>query len=375
MTIPFKKQLLQGIAEHLSSPQYRYVDNSLAYYSRQDKAAMQSDKEWFAHNAVPSPAAFIQNQNLAIEAQVLTKGPLYAMLADRHSRETLLLTALYELLGHRFVKFPYYAENTIKRKAELAHSLAVHDTDEAMRQATANDAFGVGFSLSRYAITIADQQITLYTNPEFIYQIHDFPPYRYEYNSVVADISQGDFVIDCGACYGDTALLFAAKAGLQGKVLSFEPHPEIGKLFLYNRASNPDLARRISFVPAATGEQGGKEASLTLYGAGSRIGSFVPQKQRVNVPLLALDQEIARHRWSKVDFIKMDVEGAELATLCGAQSILRRFRPKLAVCLYHRQEDFFTIPKFLSDLHLNYVFYLEHHFMNNWETVLYALPA
>lgn len=38
-------------------------------------------------------------------------------------------------------------------------------------------------------------------------------------------------------------------------------------------------------------------------------------------------------------------------------------------------EDFFLIPRFLYELDLGYRFYLEHHFVNKWETVLYALPG
>ena len=48
---------------------------------------------------------------------------------------------------------------------------------------------------------------------------------------------------------------------------------------------------------------------------------------------------------------------------------------RLAVCLYHSPEDFFRIPRFLVECDLGYRFYLEHHFMNGWETVLYAVPS
>jgi len=54
---------------------------------------------------------------------------------------------------------------------------------------------------------------------------------------------------------------------------------------------------------------------------------------------------------------------------------LRRYRPKLAVCVYHRPQDYQEIPEFLESLDLGYTFFLEHHFMNEWETVLYGLPS
>ena len=75
---------------------------------------------------------------------------------------------------------------------------------------------------------------------------------------------------------------------------------------------------------------------------------------------------------SKVNFIKMDIEGAELAALHGAEITLRQFRPKLAICVYHQLEDFWTIPQFLDGLDLGYRFYLRHFTAYGEETVLFA---
>jgi hypothetical protein len=72
------------------------------------------------------------------------------------------------------------------------------------------------------------------------------------------------------------------------------------------------------------------------------------------------------------DFIKMDIEGAELETLKGAEQTIRRFRPKLAICLYHRPEDFVTIPRFLDRVLPQYQFAIGHFTIHAEETVLYA---
>ncbi len=370
----FKKILLQGIRERLDSPRFHYVDNSLSYYARPCAEKMREDKAWFTRHPLPSPDAFIRDNAQAIETQTLSKGLLYTLLADRHSRDTLVLVALYALLGHRFVKFPYYSSDAITRRDQLIHQYAVQDEDESMQCAIRQDAFGVGCRLARYAVPVAGNTITLYADAEFLYQLDSFPPYRYASGQKVVDVEPGDYIIDCGACYGDTALMFAAKTGENGQVLSFEPHPGIGRLYLHNRNSNSQLARRMTLIPAATGDTDGGKITLSLSGPGSTTEQGAPQQERVSVPLISLDAELARRRWPRVDFVKMDVEGAELATLRGAVDILRHFRPKLAVCLYHRPEDFFTIPQFLHELDLGYRFYLEHHFMNNWETVLYAEP-
>ena len=77
----------------------------------------------------------------------------------------------------------------------------------------------------------------------------------------------------------------------------------------------------------------------------------------------------------RVDFIKLDIEGAELRTLKGAEHTLNRFRPSLAISLYHSLDDFVAIPAFLRNLNLNYGFYLDHFTTHREETVLFARPT
>lgn len=375
MTNAFQKRLEEGIERHLSSRQCRYVDNSYAYYAHPCEENTREDKEWFARYPHIEPTAFMAAHAQEIARQVLTKGTLYTLLADRHSRDTLLLVALYALLGHRFVRFPYYAPDTLARRQALHDRCLVEEEDPAMREALARDAFGVGSRLHRYRTRMAGEEVSFYGSSEFLYQLEAFPPYRYAAGPVRVAVQPGDHVIDCGACYGDTALLFAASAGEDGRVLSFEPHPDIGRLFQRNRDLNPRLARRMTLLPAATGETAGGTAAFSLCGPGSHLDHSNPRLQRADIPVTSIDAETERLGWPRVDFIKMDVEGAELATLKGAERTLRRFRPRLAVCLYHSPEDFFRIPRFLVECDLGYRFYLEHHFMNGWETVLYALPV
>ena len=74
-----------------------------------------------------------------------------------------------------------------------------------------------------------------------------------------------------------------------------------------------------------------------------------------------------------ITFIKMDIEGAEVEALKGAENIIRNKKPKLAICLYHRTSDFWTIPEMLHKMNPNYKFGVMHHYKYNcWETVLYA---
>jgi hypothetical protein len=70
----------------------------------------------------------------------------------------------------------------------------------------------------------------------------------------------------------------------------------------------------------------------------------------------------------------MDIEGSELKGLQGAEETICTFRPKLAISLYHKDEDIIMIPEYLHKLDLGYEFFLDHFTIHRWETVLFASP-
>ncbi|WP_295764254.1 FkbM family methyltransferase [uncultured Oscillibacter sp.] len=74
-----------------------------------------------------------------------------------------------------------------------------------------------------------------------------------------------------------------------------------------------------------------------------------------------------------VTFIKMDIEGSELAALRGAERIVREQRPKLAICVYHKPEDIWEIPGLILQYHPDYRLYLRHYSLCDTDTVLYAV--
>lgn len=76
----------------------------------------------------------------------------------------------------------------------------------------------------------------------------------------------------------------------------------------------------------------------------------------------------------KVTFIKLDIEGAEYEALQGAYNTIQKNRPILAISLYHKVEDLFTIPLLMSSMVSNYCYYIRHYSPTIIETVLYAVP-
>ena len=93
-----------------------------------------------------------------------------------------------------------------------------------------------------------------------------------------------------------------------------------------------------------------------------------------SVELESIDHAGQARGWGRVDLVKLDVEGAEYEVLLGALETLERDRPQLAICIYHRQEDYIRIPLLLRAHCPEYVWHLGHYRAGFLETVWYGIP-
>ena len=76
----------------------------------------------------------------------------------------------------------------------------------------------------------------------------------------------------------------------------------------------------------------------------------------------------------KVTFLKMDIEGAELEALKGAAETIKRYKPRLAISIYHKVNDYIDIPEYILSLVPEYKLYIRHYSCYKFETILYAIP-
>ena len=65
--------------------------------------------------------------------------------------------------------------------------------------------------------------------------------------------------------------------------------------------------------------------------------------------MTTVDKLVAELRLPRVDFIKMDIEGAERKAIMGARNTIARFRPRMALCIYHVHGDETMVPKLVHD--------------------------
>lgn len=114
-----------------------------------------------------------------------------------------------------------------------------------------------------------------------------------------------------------------------------------------------------------------KKATLTFH-VDSDFGyaSSVNEKGKESVVADSIDNILACR---PVTYIKLDVEGSELETLKGAVNTIKKYRPKLAISLYHKAEDIIDLPLFIELLGMDYKYYIRHYQTRWCETILYAL--
>jgi len=90
------------------------------------------------------------------------------------------------------------------------------------------------------------------------------------------------------------------------------------------------------------------------------------------VKLVKFDDYIPEEDRRQVTYIKLDIEGAEMEALIGMKETIAKYKPKLAVCLYHKPADLWELPLFIHQLNPDYKLYIRQHYPVN-EIVLYAV--
>jgi hypothetical protein len=75
----------------------------------------------------------------------------------------------------------------------------------------------------------------------------------------------------------------------------------------------------------------------------------------------------------KVDYIKLDIEGAEQDAIDGAKETIRKYKPILAICIYHKAQDWYKIPKKVLEIQSDYKVYIRHYMEGIYETVMYFI--
>ncbi len=179
--------------------------------------------------------------------------------------------------------------------------------------------------------------------------------------------AENERIIDCGAYNGDTMRAFYSRLGTWCSYTGIEPDlHNWEELNASIQISLPKgLAERTKTICAAVSNKPGSAAFCTS----GNTTSHISEGPVHNVPVITLDDAIQE----PVSFIKMDREGFELRALQGAEGLIRKNQPLLAICGYHHQADLWEIPLYMKKLLPNHKIYLRN-YAGIIEYVFYAVP-
>lgn len=279
------------------------------------------------------------------------------LLADETSRALFDALVLYRLLGHRHVRLPF--------DAAANHEALV--TANGWKTADYGECANVR-PLAIFTIPGNHRSLAVIGWAECIAATFIHRQYYYQSGATRIAPSLGDHVIDAGGCFGDTAVGFADAVGDSGHVYVFDPLPKHCEIARRQLALNTDLQQRISIFQEGLSDR----ASQATHACDSEWINPAARLTEASMSSTTIDDACRDGKVPRVDFIKMDIEGSELAALRGAEATLRKWKPKLAISLYHRPEDIYMIPIWIDSLGLGYRFHLDHYTIHYEETVLYA---
>ena len=175
---------------------------------------------------------------------------------------------------------------------------------------------------------------------------------------------ENEYFVDAGALDGETTKYFLDNFK-NGHAYIFEPSLSQFEITKKNLSEYEN----VEFYPYGLYDEDKRMGFATM---AHDVGSArVSDDGEERIEVRKLDSVL---KDKKVTFIKMDIEGSELAALRGAENIIKTQKPKLAICVYHKMEDMWEIPEIILNYVPQYRLYLRHYSITNTETVLYAIP-
>lgn len=175
--------------------------------------------------------------------------------------------------------------------------------------------------------------------------------------------------VDVGSLDAKTSVQFSKWSGKFKKIYCIEPDKENIKKCICNISENR-LDDKTQMVKSGAWSVDGE---LYINSLGNGMSCVETENNSINCDKIKVNRLDTILKNEKVTYIKMDIEGAELEALYGAKRIISEQRPKLAISIYHRPEDIVELSHLIMKYNDSYKFYLRHHSIVSWDTVLYAI--
>jgi FkbM family methyltransferase len=186
--------------------------------------------------------------------------------------------------------------------------------------------------------------------------------------SGVFQLGSEDVFLDCGAYDGDTIRNLIDNQIEFDRIEAVEADSQsFARLADFLTTLEPKFSNRIRLHQCAVGARRG----TVRFDDTGRVDSKVSDDGRILIDMVPIDVMFAKKH---VSMIKMDIEGGEYDALIGAQQVIQRDRPILAICVYHSQEDIWRVPLLIHKLCPEHRMYLKAYRGDGIQTVVYAVP-
>ena len=168
----------------------------------------------------------------------------------------------------------------------------------------------------------------------------------------VFNIKPGDVVIDAGAYCGLTAYLFSKAVGPTGTVVAIEADPQNYEALRgnLNRHRTPNIIP----IHAAVWRENGVVEFASEGNMGSAVLEVSPAKpHKVSVPSVTLSDVCAQLKLTRVDHVKMDIEGAEYEAIPASREFIESYHPDFLIEMHLDKDGTINVEKlrhFFSDL-------------------------
>jgi len=191
--------------------------------------------------------------------------------------------------------------------------------------------FRISYKKRYFKLNFNDNSIKVFENPNVCGNAEfTFKRYLKHY-----EIKKGDVVIDAGASIGVFSLCTAKMVGSNGIVIAFEPDNSNYEILQKNVKLN-NLDNIITLKKGLWS----RNENLDFYNDNSETSHLIfddviDKSKIVKIPVVKLDDELKKLGIKKVNFIKMDIEGAEVESIKGCKNILKENKVNLAIASYH----------------------------------------
>ena len=295
------------------------------------------------------------------------------ILSTRRDNRTII--NILDIYGYSVINHSYFASNYYRNTLGVLTDENYHKIMNLLERDKDRKLFDMIFRL-RAGVLKED------VCKQYFYERYNiFPPHKEHYLERI-NKKAVKTILDVGMFDGANQIAFHEFLPNLEKIYGFEAIYDVTRNIFIEQFINI-ASGKLEIIPYAIGEKNAKvriqidslrpSSSYCEEISNITLGKYFKADSSREVEVITIDG-FCKERNIKPDFIKMDIEGSELAALRGGIKTIKKCRPQLAISIYHSNDDFINIPLYLSENLDNYTFALGHYAPTQSETVIYAIP-